>query len=138
MRIALAATAIAVAAMTTACGADESAEADDSTTASASASTESSTTADESSAASEDAATPDDSETAGKEPLPACSDVWQVGETLPENYVGCEDGDRLYPTVPTECPGGVKHFLSYKDRAYAIPGGTIVAEDDHDLICSGG
>jgi len=134
LRIALAATAIAVATMTTACGAEASAAAEDSTSARASATAEDSMAGE----SMEDSPTPDDSETAGKEPLPACSEVWQVGQTLPEDYVGCEDGDRLYPTVPTECPGGTTHFLSYKERAYAIPGGTIVAEDDHDLICSGG
>jgi hypothetical protein len=59
------------------------------------------------------------------ESLPSCSDVWQTGETLPEDYDGCViEGNEVKVFSPTECPSGTQH-ATYEDRWYAVLGGEI-------------
>lgn len=62
---------------------------------------------------------------------PTCSDVWVVGETLPEDYEGCEEGDTLFASVTQDCKDG-SVFTSYDDRFYAVLGGPIAANVEGD------
>lgn len=57
--------------------------------------------------------------------VPACSDVWVAGETLPEDYEGCtrEDGD-LEAAVTLPCTDGTE-LAGYEDRFWALLGGEI-------------
>lgn len=59
-------------------------------------------------------------ETMTRSEVPACSDVWEVGATLPKDYEGCQSGDTLVVVV-TDSEGNV----SYDDRFLAKPGGEI-------------
>lgn len=53
------------------------------------------------------------------EEWPNCSDIWVVGETLPEDYEGCigKSGD-LVPPVVYDCKDGSK--LTYVDEPAAF------------------
>lgn len=56
--------------------------------------------------------------------LPDCADVWQDGETMPAGYRGCLDGDTKVARESRYCEFG-KPLLTYADRFYAVPRGTI-------------
>ncbi|KQY62400.1 hypothetical protein [Nocardioides sp. Root140] len=60
---------------------------------------------------------------------PACSDVWEVGETLDLNtYEGCEDGDSIVAVVTMGCYDAdskyVGQFTAYEDRLWVVQSGT--------------
>lgn len=57
--------------------------------------------------------------------MPACSEVWVEGETLPENYEGCDEGDAVSAPAISEC--GDAEWTSYNDEFYAKLGGEIFA-----------
>jgi len=52
--------------------------------------------------------------------VPACSDVWVEGKTLPADYEGCMDSDSLVISI-SDNTGAVV----YDDRFSAQPGQTI-------------
>lgn len=84
------------------------------------------------------ASEPSDSTTAvtdGK-PLPSCADLWQVGETLPKDYDGCQDGEQVFRAGFLACPDSDRRYASYQDKAYAVPGSEIVTDDDPEVICA--
>lgn len=55
---------------------------------------------------------------------PDCAKVWQDGETLPARYRGCLDGDTEVARESRYCEFG-KPLVTYADRFYAVPRGTI-------------
>lgn len=55
---------------------------------------------------------------------PACSSVWQVGETLPADYADCMDGDTIMAGSYYDCEDGGE-FTTHDDRLYARLGGEI-------------
>lgn len=57
-------------------------------------------------------------------PLPACEQVWQAGAKLPGGYAGCLEGDQEVAADGRYCEFG-KPLVTYADRFYAVPGGTI-------------
>lgn len=57
--------------------------------------------------------------------MPKCSEVWVAGETLPEDYGGCDDGDTIVAAVSTECSDGTSLY-GFDDRFYALGGEEIV------------
>lgn len=56
---------------------------------------------------------------------PACDDVWQAGQTLPDGYEGCQEGDSVVAAVYYECKTGGQ-YTSYDDALFALEGGPIV------------
>ncbi len=56
--------------------------------------------------------------------LPTCSDVWAEGETLPEDYAGCMDGDIEEVLVTIECADG-SALAGHEDRYWALLGGVV-------------
>lgn len=58
--------------------------------------------------------------------MPACSDVWVAGETLPDGYEGCETVDTIEAPAISECADGSR-WTSYQDEFYAKYGGEIIA-----------
>jgi hypothetical protein len=68
----------------------------------------------------------EDAESAGTSGvMPDCSDVWVDGETLPEDYEGCTDGDTIAAAVTIECDSGIGTFVTYDDRFHALLGDTV-------------
>lgn len=58
--------------------------------------------------------------------LPACADVWVDGETLPEDYDGCENPDgSIEEPVIYDCDSGIGRFTTYRDELHALLGGEI-------------
>ena len=56
---------------------------------------------------------------------PACKEVWVADAKLPGSYKGClEGGDTAVKSDNLPCSSG-QHIVRYKDRFYAVPGGTI-------------
>lgn len=66
--------------------------------------------------------------------VPACSDVWVNGQTLPEDYEGCMNGDdSMEAAVILECDSGIGSFAAYQDEFFALLGGEITeAPSDSD------
>lgn len=58
---------------------------------------------------------------------PKCSDVWVAGETLPEDYEGCMDGDTLEAAASFNCGDGSSLF-QYADDFWAFGGQEIHEE----------
>lgn len=58
---------------------------------------------------------------------PKCSDVWVAGETLPEDYEGCMDGDTLEAAASFNCEDGSSLF-QYADDFWAFGGKEIHEE----------
>lgn len=57
--------------------------------------------------------------------LPACTDIWVEGNTLPADYDGCQnDNDTIEAAVTQTCTNG-DTFTGYDDRYWAILGGEI-------------
>lgn len=74
----------------------------------------------ETSAESDTATAPESSGT------PACAEVWVDGETLPEDYEGCENEDGSIEAAATiECDSGIGTFATYQDEFFALLGGEI-------------
>lgn len=75
------------------------------------------------------------------EDVPACSDVWIVGETLPDPYEGCMDGDSLVAAVFFTCDDPANNYTSYEDALHAQAGGEITdragAAADFYAECNG-
>lgn len=66
----------------------------------------------------------DDEGGTGSGGLPDCADVWVEGETLPEDYEGCMDGDMTVALVTSDCTDGSR-LTGYDDRYWALLGGEI-------------
>lgn len=64
--------------------------------------------------------------------LPACSDVWVVGETLAVDYVGCLDRGEVVVAVVEDCVGDGK-FTAYDDRLWATFGGKVLPIDSAEF-----
>lgn len=56
---------------------------------------------------------------------PACEDVWVDGETLPEDYEGCDNGGTIEAAASIECDSGSGVFVTYQDQFHALLGGEI-------------
>lgn len=59
---------------------------------------------------------------------PACSEVWVIGETLPENYEGCMEGNNLTAVTGYECKDGGSLYALEKggeDAMFGVTGQTI-------------
>jgi hypothetical protein len=73
----------------------------------------------------EDSGGSDDSGADVTSGTPTCSDVWVAGQTLPEDYDGCErDDGNLEAAVVQECTDG-SEFTGFDDRYWAVLGGEI-------------
>ena len=59
---------------------------------------------------------------------PSCSDTWVDGETLPEDYEGCDEGDTIIAGVSYECQDGSRIFTYEPEGSgfYTLADGTIV------------
>ena len=60
--------------------------------------------------------------------VPQCSDVWQDGKTLPDDYEGCVEGGAIEAAVARDCDGW--SLVSYESEArsfWTTPGMKIVA-----------
>ncbi|WP_309647743.1 hypothetical protein [Nocardioides sp.] len=55
---------------------------------------------------------------------PQCSEVWVDGQTFPERYKGCLDGERLVQAESTYCEFGTRLFY-YANSFYAVPNGPV-------------
>ena len=64
--------------------------------------------------------------------MPACSDAWVVGATLPEGYEGCMDGGTMVAAISIECTDG-SLFTTYDDRFHAVIGGEVFSSEDPDV-----
>ena len=106
------------------------------TTASDPASESSSTSPSASESASAPSAAASPSETtspgadASDEPvvLPACSEVWVEGGTVPRDYEGCLDGAETVPANGRYCEFG-KALFTFQQAFYAVAGGPVQATD---------
>lgn len=54
----------------------------------------------------------------------SCDDIWIAGETLPEDYDGCDRGDTIEAPAVLDCTDGSK-MTGFDDRFYAKLGGEI-------------
>ncbi len=60
------------------------------------------------------------------ETLPTCDDIWVAGETIPEDYAGCTDGDGVLQVSDVqECTKNDQQFTTFGDRFYGVLGGAI-------------
>jgi hypothetical protein len=67
--------------------------------------------------------------------LPACSEVWVVGDTLPEDYEGCRTKGGVDQGARYACTDGGGELIGHNDQFFARLGGVIKAygEDDIDF-----
>ena len=67
--------------------------------------------------------------------LPACSEVWVVGETLPTDYEGCRTKGGIDQGAHYACTDGNGELIGYDDQSFARLGGQIRAygEDEMDF-----
>lgn len=100
------------------CGDDESATADDPVT--------------DESTSQAPSETPTEAPSASAEPTapakPQCSEIWVDGQTFPERYKGCLDGERLVQAESTYCEFGTRLFY-YANSFYAVPNGPVNETD---------
>lgn len=73
--------------------------------------------------------TPADASTTAEESadaggFPDCADVWQEGRTLPEDYLGCMEGETPFDLDGIECESG-QFIVKHDDRFWAVAGGRI-------------
>lgn len=61
---------------------------------------------------------------------PECSEVWVAGQTLPENYEGCTNGDEIEAAFSYDCEDGTSLFAN--DDFWVRTPGEIVAMDGED------
>lgn len=66
--------------------------------------------------------------TTAKPSGPACGDIWQAGETLPDNYTSCVLDGAVAPQEVYQCSDESK-LVAFNDSMYAVTGGVIVAPD---------
>jgi len=52
--------------------------------------------------------------------LPACSEVWVDGATLPEGYEGCMDGGDIVAPAGYDCDSGGGQMLGHEDRFWVL------------------
>ncbi|KRB79252.1 hypothetical protein ASE01_23360 [Nocardioides sp. Root190] len=64
--------------------------------------------------------------------FPTCEEVWQEGETLAEDYLGCMDGATPVDLDGIECESG-QFIITFDDRFWAVADGPI-AEADGALL----
>ncbi len=95
------------------CGEDEASTADDPTPTEETSSTPSPSPTEESSAAPT---------------KPQCDEIWVAGETFPERYKGCLDGERLVQAESTYCEFGMRLYY-YANSFYAVPNGPVNETD---------
>ncbi|NPC97838.1 hypothetical protein [Nocardioides sp. zg-DK7169] len=68
-------------------------------------------------------------ETGVAEEAPACTQVWEEGATLPDDYEGCEDESGAYAAaVWATCDDPAMEFTSYEDELFAKRGDTITGD----------
>lgn len=94
------------------CGSDSDTAADDTADPSSSGSTPT------------DAATTEQVDDASGGGFPDCGEVWKVGRTLPEDYLGCMDGTTPFDLDGIECESG-QFIVKHDDRFWAVAGGRI-------------
>jgi len=63
-------------------------------------------------------------ETSAPPSKPQCSEIWVDGQTFPERYKGCLDGERLVQAESTYCEFGT-HLFYYANSFYAVPNGPV-------------
>jgi len=63
-----------------------------------------------------------------------CAEVWIVGETLPEDYTGCDAaaGERDLGVKDCDSTGQYAGFMGEGGEVFALLGGEIVSEDADD------
>jgi len=71
-----------------------------------------------------DPATHSSSPAASGAALPACSDVWKAGGTIPKTYRGCMDGATTVPAHRQPCASG-QVIVTYADSYYGVLGGPV-------------
>lgn len=86
--------------------------------------------------AADDTATPRSSDSTPEDPasstsadviaggFPECAEVWQEGRTLPEDYLGCMEGETPFDLDGIECESG-QFIVKHDDRFWAVAGGRI-------------
>ena len=92
------------------CGEDETSTADD--------------PGDETSATSSVPTGPPTESSSAPPTKPQCSEIWVDGQTFPERYKGCLDGERLVQAESTYCEFGTRLFY-YAGSFYAVPNGPV-------------
>lgn len=70
----------------------------------------------------------DASESATGGGFPDCGEVWRVGRTLPEDYLGCVEGTTPFDLDGIECESG-QFIVKHDDRFWAVAGGRIAKAD---------
>ena len=67
--------------------------------------------------------------------LPACSEVWVVGATLPNDYGGCRTEGGIDQGAHYACTDGNGELIGHNDQFFARLGGQIKAygEDEADF-----
>ena len=84
---------------------------------------------DESDSTSGPGAPTDPAATDNSEAAPACELIWQEGETLPEDYEGCEDEGGAYLAAEWQpCGDPALEFTVSEEGLAAKRGGTITAD----------
>ena len=70
--------------------------------------------------------------------LPACSEVWVVGKTLPSDYAGCRiaKGGGVDQGAKYACTDGRGDLIGYNDQFFARLGGPIQAFGEDDAAFS--
>lgn len=66
-----------------------------------------------------------DAPAAATSDYPACEDIWVEGETLPDDYEGCDNDGAIEVAATIECDSGVGTFVTYQDEFHALLGGEI-------------
>ena len=69
-------------------------------------------------------------ETPTEAPGPACADVWVAGETLPEDYSGCQDADKgkWVEAMVYRCSSG-QRLVTFGTTFYAAKGEAVNESD---------
>lgn len=112
-------------ALLSACGSDDSSSATDPETSSSASDTPSESGGDTPTEA------PTDEPTEAEDPTadwPACDSVWSDGADLPSGYRGCTEGLDAVKAQSRSCSFG-RPLVTYADRFYAVPTGTIHETD---------
>lgn len=67
---------------------------------------------------------------------PQCTSIFKAGQTLPEGFDGCYDGDDVGPVAQYDCADGTE-YAYYDDRFGSTYGGEVVKVSSFADVCKG-